>query len=69
MRAGAAENRLIEDFESAFPMLSGNADWAPGMWMISWSYLREAVSFADTDDRLSFHGATALYVLEREVAA
>ncbi len=61
--------RLIEDFEKRLPNALRDAGFDTGNVDRFMSYLREAVTFADTDDRLSFHGATALYVLEREAAA
>ena len=62
-------DRLIEDFEKRLPNALEDVGFDTGNVDCFMSYLREVVTFADTDDRLSFHGATALYVLEREVAA
>ena len=62
-------DRLIEDFEKRLPKALEDVGFDTGNVDRFMNYLREVVIFADTDDRLSFHGATALYVLEREVAA
>ena len=62
-------DRLIEDFETRLPNALRDAGFDTGNVDLFMSYLRKVVTFADADDRLSFHGATALYVLEREVAA